>query len=103
MLNVEDIKAKVRAGKFRFSQHADMAAEANDLDVAQVVEAILRSEVLEQYPDTGRGKSCLLVGFSGETPIHTVCGMRADNVIVVTVYIPGPPKFSDPWTRQGAE
>lgn len=80
-----------------------MEAEAENLDIAQIVEAILASEVLERYPDTGRGESCLLVGFSGETPIHIVCGERTGNIIVVTVYIPGPPKFVDLWTRKSAE
>ena len=96
----EDIKDRVRVGKFLLSLHAEMEAKADNLDIAQIVEAILSGEILEQYSDTGRGESCLLVGFSGKTPIHIVCGSRGDNVIVVTVYIPGLPKFIDPWTRQ---
>jgi hypothetical protein len=71
--------------------------------VVQVVEAILHDDILEQYPDTGRGQSCLVVGFAGQTPIHIVCGMRAGDVILVTVYIPGTPKFLDPWTRASTE
>lgn len=100
-MDVEDIKDRVRAGNFRFSLHAEMEAEADNLDIAQIVEAILNGEILERYPDTGRGESCLVVGFAGQTPVHIVCSKRAGNVIVVTVYIPGPPKFIDPWTRQG--
>ncbi len=99
-MDLEDVKDRVRAGNFRFSLHAEMEAEEDNLDIAQIVEAIVSGEILEQYADTGRGESCLLVGFSGETPIHIVCGKRADNVIVVTVYIPSLPKFIDPWTRQ---
>ncbi len=99
-MNIEDIKRRVQAGNFRFSFHAEMEAEEDNLDIAQIIEAILSGETLEQYPDTGRGESCLLVGFSGEIPIHVVCGSRGDIVIVVTVYIPGLPKFIDPWTRQ---
>jgi hypothetical protein len=100
-MDVESVKTKIREGKFRFSLHAEMEAEADNLDIAQVIQAILRGEILEQYPDTGRGESCLIVGFAGSTPIHTVCGTRANNLIIVTVYIPGPPKFIDPWTRAG--
>jgi hypothetical protein len=99
-MDLENIKDRVRVGNFRFSLHAEMEAEADNLDIAQIVEAILFGEILEQYPNTGRGESCLIVGFSGKTPIHIVCGSRGDNVIVVTVYIPEPPKFIDPWTRQ---
>lgn len=102
-MDIEVIKERVKSGQFRFSMHAEMEAEAEDLEISQIVEALLAGEVLEQYSDTGRGESCLLIGFSGETPVHVVCGQRGSNVIIVTVYIPGPPKFIDPWTRRSAE
>jgi hypothetical protein len=89
----------VAEGRFRLSLHAEIEAENDNLEIAQIVEAILNDDILEQYSDTGRGKSCLVVGYSRALPIHAVCGMRGDYVIVVTVYIPGPPKFIDPWTR----
>ncbi|MEW5692660.1 MAG: DUF4258 domain-containing protein [Candidatus Hydrogenedentota bacterium] len=56
---------------------------------------------MEEYPDTGRGESCLVVGFSKNVPIHIVCGRRGDYISLITVYIPCPPKFIDPWTRGG--
>ncbi|MDI6769212.1 MAG: DUF4258 domain-containing protein [Anaerolineales bacterium] len=102
-MDINDIKVKIRAGRFRFSLHAEMEAEAENLDIAQVVEAIVKGEIIEQYSDTGRGESCLIVGFSRDLPVHTVCGLRAGHVIIVTVYIPGPPRFVDPWTRTGAK
>ena len=61
--------------------------------------ALLNSKILEQYPDIGRGESCLVVGFAGKIPIHVVCGWRGEKVVLITVYIPRPPKFIDPWTR----
>jgi len=98
-MEIEFIKDQVRAGQFRLSVHAEIEARYDDRDIVRIVEAILSDEVLERYPDTGRGESCLIVGFTGETPIHVVCGVRGELVIIVTVYIPGPPKFYDPWTR----
>jgi len=58
--------------------------------------------MLEQYSDTGRGESCLVVGLTEQTPIHIVCGWLGEKIALVTIYIPGPPKFVDPWTRGGA-
>ena len=46
-------------------------------------------------------ESCLVVGFAGNLPIHAVCGWRGEKVALITVYIPRPPKFVDPWTRGG--
>jgi len=28
-----------------------------------------------------------------------VCGWRGEKIVLITVYIPRPPKFIDPWTR----
>ena len=100
-MDIGKIKTKFRRGQYHFSLHAEIEAEADDLDFAQIVEAILNSDILEEYTDTGRGESCLLVGFSENTAIHAVCGYRAGFVVVVTVYIPTLPKFIDPWTRAG--
>jgi hypothetical protein len=98
-MDIEEIKTKVRANEYIYSHHADLERKADDLTLAQVEDALLTGEILEQYPDTGRGVSCLVVGFSGDTPIHAVCGWRGDKVVLITVYIPGPPQFVDPRTR----
>ena len=98
-MDFEAIKAKTRSNEFLLSDHADNEASAEDIAVAEIRDAILGGELLEEYADTGRGESCLVVGFAQERPIHVVCGWRKEKVVVVTVYIPKPPKFIDPWTR----
>lgn len=98
-MDIAVIQSSLRNNRFRLSLHAEIEAEADNLDVAEIVTAILDGEIIEDYPDTGRGISCLILGFAQEKPIHIVCGMRGDLVVIVTVYIPMPPKFSDPWTR----
>jgi hypothetical protein len=103
LMDLPDLKAKIQAGQFKFSLHADLEAEADNLAFSQVIEAILSGEVLESYPDTGRGESCLIVGLAGGAPVHAVCGLRGESVIIVTVYVPQPPKFIDPWTRGDEE
>jgi hypothetical protein len=67
--------------------------------LTQVEEALLNGEVLEQYPNTGRGESCLILGYAGEIPIHIVCGWRGERVAIITVYIPSLPNFINPRTR----
>lgn len=98
-MDLEEIKRKVQSNQYVYSYHADIERRADALTFAQVEEALLNSQMLEQYPDTGRGESCLVVGFAGEVPIHTVCGWRGKKVALITVYVPGPPKFIDPWIR----
>ncbi len=99
-MDIEEIQAKVRANQYVYTQHAEIERIAEELKFTEIEDALLNGQILEQYPDTGRGESCLIVGFSNDLPIHIVCGWRGDKVALITVYIPRPPKFIDPWTRR---
>lgn len=98
-MNVDELKAHIQGDLYLYSVHADLERKADNLTLAQVEEALLNGKILEQYPDTGRGESCLIVGFSGALPIHAVCGWRGERIVLITVYIPRHPKFLNPWTR----
>lgn len=98
-MSIEKIKTNVRANLYVYTLHAEIERKTEGLTYAQIEEALLNGEILEQYPDTGRGESCLLVGFAKDIPIHIVCGWRGEKVALITVYIPRPPKFIDPRTR----
>lgn len=98
-MDIESIQEKIRSEEYVYTSHADIERKADDLTLMQVEEALLNGEVLEQYPDTGRGESCLILGYSNNLPIHIVCGWRGNRVAIITVYTPGPPKFIDPRTR----
>ncbi len=101
-MNIESIKAKVRQSHVVISSHADQEAADEAIDIAEIYDAILNDEILEHYADTGRGESCLVLGFVNGRPIHVVCGWRREDVVIITVYIPKPPKFLDPWTRRSS-
>jgi len=75
---------------------------SDGLTIGDIESSILKGQILEEYPDTGRGESVLIAGFtiSGK-PVHVVYGRRGDCGVIVTVYIPGPPKFLDPFHRSG--
>jgi hypothetical protein len=100
-VDTDAIKRRVRDNRYLYSQHADIERRADGLMFAQIEEALLNCEILERYPDTGRGESCLALGFAGTLPIHVVCGWKGDAIVIITVYVPRPPRFSDPRTRGG--
>ncbi len=102
-MDIDEIRRKVRADVYLYSQHADIERRVDGLTFAQIEEALLSCQVLEQYPDIGRGESCLVVDFAGRLPIHAVCGWRGDTVVLIIVYFPRPPRFRDPWTRVGED
>jgi len=91
---------RVTAQRYRYSRHGDKERQHDGLSLLEVEEALLSGRILEQYPDTGRGESCLVAGFSDDgKPVHIVCGRSDDWMVVVTVYIPTPPKFKTPFER----
>ena len=98
---LEEIQGKVREDEYDYTLHAEIERNADSLTFYQIEAAILGGEILEQYPDDGRGESCLLLGFSDNIPIHVVCGWRGERIVIITVYVPKPSKFIDPWTRSG--
>lgn len=100
MFEIGWIQEQVRNSKYYFSKHGDQERQNDNLTIAEVEEALFAGRILEQYEDTGRGESCLIAGFTAAgKPIHIVCGMRGDWLVVITVCIPRPPKFKTPYER----
>ena len=90
----------VRRRQYVVSHHADQERMNDNLSIAEIETSIINGRLLESYPDTGRGESVLIVGFTDAgRPIHTVIGRRGSEGVIITVYIPGPPKFADPFHR----
>jgi len=98
-MDIEEIKSRVRNNQYVYTVHAETERKADGLTFTQIENALLNGQILEQYPDTGRGESCLVVGLADTVPVHAVCGWRGEKIALITVYIPRPPKFPNPWTR----
>ncbi|MFV1976035.1 MAG: DUF4258 domain-containing protein [Candidatus Scalindua sp.] len=100
MFDIKWIQDKVSKEDYYFSRHGDKERQSDNLTILEVEEAILNGMILEQYEDAGRGKSCLVVGFTNfGKPIHVVCGETEEELTVITVYIPSSPKFKNPYER----
>jgi hypothetical protein len=103
-MDIDEIRRLVRQGRYEFSIHAQQERLEEDLDVTEIEAALVDGEILEAYPDDPRGESCLVLG-AGTKSIHVVLGWadvsgEGERILrVITVYIPQPPKWSDPRTR----
>ena len=93
------IRNLVRAGKYEFSKHAERERQADKITVVELEEALTQNEIIEEYGDDPRGPSCLVLGFSGNRPIHAVCALKTDpdEVLIITVYDPS--KRPEKWTE----
>jgi len=100
MIKTEWIIKKIKSDEYYFSRHGDQERQNDNLTIIEIEEALISGRILEQYKDKRRGESCLVVGFTNEgKPIHIVCGKRETQLVIITVYIPSPPKFKNPYER----
>lgn len=98
--HLEGIRARVRAGNVRITQHAHQEMVEEDIALDDVFEAIADAEILEDYPGHRRGPCCLLGGLTQQgRPLHVVCTTAQPMLIVVTVYEPKPPRWVTPTQR----
>jgi len=95
------IRALSAAREVRITQHAqqEMTEEAILLD--HLLQAISNGRILENYPDHRRGACCLLHGADATgRDIHLVCTTAQPRLIIITAYLPRPPKWVSPTQRR---
>lgn len=64
------------------------------IGVADVRKVIEGGELVEDYPEDVRGRSCLLLGYGmSGIPIHVVCSPKSDYLAVITAYVPSPQEW----------
>lgn len=95
------IRDQAVADNIRVTQHAQQEMVEEDIALAEVSEAIIAGQILENYPEHRRGSCCLLYGITrGGRPLHVVCTTARPVLIIITVYEPKPPKWITPTRRR---
>ncbi len=89
-MDTEKIKQKVLNDNFRLSEHAENEKQRDKIYFNEIDEAFKNIELIEEYPEDPRGRSCLLLGFSLKgKPLHFVCGdLDKENILFITMYRP---------------
>lgn len=87
---IGEIRSKIAADQFEFSQHAVDHAILRKINIAELREALAGGEVIEDYPDDKYGPSCLIFGWTlARRPLHVQCSYPSRPLIkIVTVYEP---------------
>jgi len=101
-MDIAQVRALVRRKRYKTSHHAEVEREAETITIDDIKTAILDGELLEDYPNDPRGHSCLMLGTTEDgRPLHVVLTILdpIEEVLIITVYIPTPPKWLDPRTR----
>lgn len=98
-MDEEKIRKLATEGRYEFSKHAERERQLDMILVNELEDALKNCEIIEDYPDDPRGASCLVLGFSGQRPIHAVCTIKVnpEELLLITVYDPS--KRPNNWTE----
>jgi len=95
------IRAQAASQQLRVTQHAQQEMTQEQILLDDLLVAISNAQVLENYPEHRRGACCLLYGNDeAGRPIHIVCTTAHPMLIIITVYLPKPPKWLSPTQRR---
>jgi len=101
---LERIKGLAKEGKIKISEHGYDELANDDLTAREIIEGVLYSILLEDYPDYPKGP-CVLVLQSDRNgdPVHVVWGMPKNHVqpaVLVTAYRPDPKLWDEKFMRR---
>lgn len=99
----QKIKELLRDKNYRLTLHAEGERDADRITLVEIEEALLHNdpEIIEDYPDDPRGRSFLLLGYSGKgEPIHALCAIHEGTLVIITIYRPDPNLWVDWKTRR---
>lgn len=94
---IEEKLRALRGGRFLFLPHAiqQMTRPERMISRQEVRNVVEHGEVIEDYPNDARGRSCLMLGFGlDRRPIHVVCAPKSEYLAIVTAYLPDPNEWT---------
>ena len=97
-MDIDDIKEKVRNGRYKISFTHTERLRQRRIGIRELEEAIVTGEIIERYPADPRGPSCLILGHTQRNrPLHMVCGIMEEDLLVITAYEPGSDEWKPDW------
>ena len=104
-MNLEQLRRINRAENIVVTAHGRKRMSERGILLREVMEAISRGEIIEQYPEDYPFPSCLILGFTiNGRCIHAVISTDAELIYLITAYEPNPEEWeSDMKTRKGSK
>ena len=87
-MKIKGIRAKIKIGEYRFSDHAVKRMIKRSIDRAEIEDAVLCGEIIEDYPDDKYSPSCLIYGISKVGRHLHIQLSLPPTVVVITAYDP---------------
>jgi hypothetical protein len=95
MWPIDEIRRKIKAGRFEFSKHAVDQSLRRRISVREMRQAIADGEMIEEYPEDKYWPSYLIFGTTTDgRPLHVQCSHPARPLVkIVTLYEPDPTRW----------
>ena len=93
------IEHKLKNNEYDLSSHAHNERQNEQITIKEIEQSLLHGDIIETYPGDPRGESCLVAFGNQGKSLHVICGIRSDRLLVVTVYRPKSPVWTDYKTR----
>lgn len=94
------IRDRIEKNHYHLSEHCLRFLLAGKISIEDIEQAVLNGDVFEIHKNAQRGNSSVVLGFSGEKPVHVKCADgKNDWLIIVFAYSPSLPIWQDPQTR----
>lgn len=88
MLNIEEIRAKIKDGNYRLTVHAAIRSKERGISTTDMETAIVNGEIIKEYSDDKPFPSCLIYGRTSDgVPLYIVCTLAPVSDII-TFYFP---------------
>jgi len=91
--------------KYLFLPHAlrQMNRPERMISTREIRQVIETGEIIEDYPEDARGRSCLILGYGeSDRPIHVVCANKEDYLAIITAYLPNEMEWVDSFKTRRA-
>lgn len=85
-MKIEEIRALCYDEAIMVTQHLAIRMQERGIKYAEVKEAIMTGEVIEDYPDDFPYPSCLIL--SRSIILHVVAGIGENRLWIITAYRP---------------
>lgn len=96
------IRQLVQDGRYLIKTHARKRIAERGIRESEVIEGILRGNIVEETPDAKPFPKCLIVHFiRNNEPLYVSCATDDQMVYIITVHWYDPDKWIDPWRRRG--
>lgn len=102
MIKIEQLRKLIEEDNIYLTRHMFDRLGERGIDYDDVINSILRGEIIEQYPSDYPYPSCLVLGAANDSEyLHTVVGTDGEYLWIITAYYPDNDKWeSDLKTRK---